>query len=77
MNLQDNYSLAVAAGQTPQIASAILMTDCTNLDDSGNTNVFDNDMVSRGYVQSSNSCIKKYRLDYTNYATQLGSSPRV
>ena len=28
-------------------------------------------------MNAANSCIKKYRLDYTNYAAYLGSSPTV
>ena len=53
------------------------MTDCTHLSAPGGSSVFDNDMNSRDYIQSGNNCIKKYRLDYTNYAALLGSSPRV
>ena len=57
----------------PTIASASIMTDCTNFIESyGNTFVFDNDMSSKGSVNASNSCTKKYRLDYTNYANHSG-----
>jgi hypothetical protein len=51
------------------------MTDCTGMADSNNPYVFDNDMNTRGSMNGSTGCIKKYRLDYTNYANFLGNSP--
>ena len=39
--------------------------------------VFDNDIITYGSFDSNGNCIKYYKLDFSNYATFLNSSPRV
>ncbi len=77
-NLFDNYTLAVQAGTTPAIDSATVMTGCTMLSESyANTLVFDNDIRTYGYLNDASICIKKYRLDFTNYAATAAGKPIV
>jgi hypothetical protein len=75
--LQDNYSLAVAAGKTPAIAPPSISTGCLTFSETGAAEVFDNDIMTKGDFDSDNNCIKSYKLDFSTYATSLGSSPRV
>ncbi len=52
------------------------MTNCNSCSVGGNADAVDNNISSRCFFNvCSNSCIKKYRLDYTNYATFLGTTP--
>jgi hypothetical protein len=54
------------------------MTGCTNLGETyPNTYVFDNDIITAGTLADTSDCIKKYRLDFTNYAATAAGKPRV
>ena len=44
---------------------------------SGPASAVDNNMNSKVFINSTSNCIKKFRLDFTNYAALLGNSPRV
>jgi hypothetical protein len=44
---------------------------------SGPNDAVDNNMTSRVFINSTSNCLKKLRLDFTNYAAFLGGSPIV